>query len=92
MISLSDFEEDGEEEDDDNDPESNAYNKMLMVERIIHSQLVGLGGIGSTTARRVSKSTKPYVSCQKVIDIAQGCDDFVVKVETPISQSTISFK
>lgn len=100
MDYMDGFDDDGLEEDDETIEETLAkdvaedsefFAKCDAVERIIHSQLVGLNGIGSTTARRVSKSTKPYVSCQEVIDIAQGCDDYVVTVNSPISQSKISF-
>ena len=92
---LSDFEEDDETIEDalakDAAKDSEFYEKESTVMRVIHTQLRGQYGTGSTTARRVSKSTKPYVSCQEVIDIAQGLDAYVVRVETPLSQSTISF-
>lgn len=94
---LDGFDDDGFEEDEPIEDtntfaeDSEFFAKCDAVERIIHSQLSSQHGIGVTTARRVSKSTKPYVSCQEVIDIAQGLDDYAVKVETPISQSTISF-
>lgn len=58
-----------------------------MVERIIVTQL---GANNTTTARRVSKSTKPYVSCKEVVEIAEQLGYKVVEKDvvslTEISQ------
>jgi hypothetical protein len=61
--------------------------EILKVEKIIISQLENYG---ETTARRVSKSTKPYVNCADVVDIAKQLRYTVVEKDvvslTEISQ------
>ena len=59
----------------------------LMVDNIIQSQLKN----SETTIRRVAKSTKPYLSCSTVLDIAQDLGYNVTHGEgTPVSSATIS--
>lgn len=80
------------EEDDDSVPSDDMLDDsedvdMVYVNNIIKSQL-GSPLYCETTARRVSKSTKPYINVKKVLDIAEDLGYLIDRKEV-ISQSII---